>query len=557
MTDKIDRSHFVSSTIKDAELVIGVVAPVGTDVDFVQRTIEDRLKNFFEYSLEPIPLSSLIDALAELDTPTKDAPEGTRISRYMDAGNQLRRHRADILALAAINEIQGRRANRTGDRRQPCERVAYFLRTLKHPEEVKTLREVYGHGFFLLGVSSSPSERLNYLHTKKNVPPEQAKKLLQRDESDSEGHGQQTRKAFEMADAFISIGPNQDANENELWRLLDLLFGQSFLTPTQEEHAMFLAYSTSLRSADLSRQVGAVILSAEGEVIATGANDVPRARGGQYWTEGFVGWPDKKPKHDNRDWAKGEDSNKRRRDEIIRDFRDRVVMIARMDAINAVKAFDDSQLDPKSREQLLEKLNTWTPSQKTLLEKLEGSPIMDLTEFGRAVHAEMEALLCCARIGISPRGGRLFTTTFPCHNCTKHIIAAGIAEVHYIEPYPKSLAEELHGDEIIVTTGDSSTTKDGSGRVIFRSFSGVGPRRFFDLFSLHLGAGRIVNRKEDVHKPDDETDGYKADGWKRDKQTQLRISIVPTSALDREDNAMVALKKPIEAGDEDQNQKKH
>jgi deoxycytidylate deaminase len=58
--------------------------------------------------------------------------------------------------------------------------------------------------------------------------------------------------------------------------------------------------------------------------------------------------------------------------------------------------------------------------------RLRDGRLYDLTEFGRAVHAEMEALLCCARSGVSPRFGSLFTTTFPCHNCAKHIIAAGI-----------------------------------------------------------------------------------------------------------------------------------
>lgn len=44
-------------------------------------------------------------------------------------------------------------------------------------------------------------------------------------------------------------------------------------------------------------------------------------------------------------------------------------------------------------------------------------------------------------------GCEMFTTTFPCHICAKHIIAAGIKAVYYIEPYEKSLAIELHDDE--------------------------------------------------------------------------------------------------------------
>jgi deoxycytidylate deaminase len=73
---------------------------------------------------------------------------------------------------------------------------------------------------------------------------------------------------------------------------------------------------------------------------------------------------------------------------------------------------------------------------------------LDITEFGRPVHAEMEAILSCARIGISPKMGTLYCTTFPCHNCAKHIVAAGIKRVVYVEPYPKSKAEKLHSDSL-------------------------------------------------------------------------------------------------------------
>lgn len=523
----IDRSYFVSSAIGDAEFVFGVIAPLGTQVEEVEKTIRDRMRHF-EYTLECIRFSTLIETFEGLKTELKQTPEAARISTYMDAGNELRKNRSDILSLAAIRQIRQLRFDRRGKAEEPGKRVAYFLHTLKHPEEVRTLREVYGRGFFLLGVSSSAQARLDYLHQDKRIPEGEAHELLQRDESDEEGHGQQTRDAFQMADAFITLGADRDADKRELWRILDLLFGQTFFTPTVEEHAMFLAYATSLRSADLSRQVGAIILSRDGDVLATGANDVPQAGGGQYWTEGFTDWPEKKPLRDKRDWFRGKDSNKERREEIIQDFASRVAKIAQDDVSKAIREIlvNEEHL----RAPLLDKLKNWLPSPKALEQELQGSPIMDLTEFGRAVHAEMEALLCCARIGVSTRKSRLFTTTFPCHNCTKHIIAADVAEVFYIEPYPKSLAERLHGDEISVAkSGDPVPPDHHERRVIFRSFSGVGPRRFFDLFSLQLGMGRAVSRKADVGK------------WNRGTETQLRVSVVPTSYLERESGAVLAL----------------
>ena len=120
--------------------------------------------------------------------------------------------------------------------------------------------------------------------------------------------------------------------------------------------------------------------------------------------------------------------------------------------------------------------------------RLEERRFLHITEFGRSVHAEMEALLACARSGRSARDATLYTTTFPCHNCTRHLIAAGISKVIYIEPYAKSKASDLHPDEI-------SVDWEEEGKLPFLPFVGVGPRRYFDLFSLTLSTGYPVERK--------------------------------------------------------------
>jgi tRNA(Arg) A34 adenosine deaminase TadA len=126
-------------------------------------------------------------------------------------------------------------------------------------------------------------------------------------------------------------------------------------------------------------------------------------------------------------------------------------------------------------------------------------------EFSRAVHAEMDALLSAARKGVLPVGTRLFVTTFPCHYCARHIVAAGVDEVQYIEPYPKSQALKLHEDSIqIVHSGwyppsqfaqgklieelnaSNITTHEHApiqeARILIRPFSGVAPRLYERAF---------------------------------------------------------------------------
>ena len=114
--------------------------------------------------------------------------------------------------------------------------------------------------------------------------------------------------------------------------------------------------------------------------------------------------------------------------------------------------------------------------------------MMKTIEFSRAVHAEVAAILNAGLHGISVKGCALFTTTFPCHDCARHIVASGIKRVTYIEPYPKSLAVEFHEDSIAV-----DQTEEAQDKVNFKPFVGIAPRRYIDFFDM----GRVKRKKDD------------------------------------------------------------
>lgn len=62
----------------------------------------------------------------------------------------------------------------------------------------------------------------------------------------------------------------------------------------------------------------------------------------------------------------------------------------------------------------------------------------------RAIHAEQNALLQCARFGVSTQGADIYVTHLPCLQCTKSLIQAGIARVYFEEAYrPDAYAKEL------------------------------------------------------------------------------------------------------------------
>jgi len=267
-----------------------------------------------------------------------------------------------------------------------------------------------------------------------------AERLMERDEHDEEKEfGQHVRDAFTEGDVYVSMSPPSELTDG-ISRYLRLFFGNPFMTPSRDEYAMFQAHAAALRSADLSRQVGAAVATVDGDVIAVGCNEVPKAFGGQYWADNDF---------DRRDFELGYDSNAKSRDEAFG------------------RAFE------RLREHLTADMGV-----DEFIASFQGTRLGNITEFGRPVHAEMAALLDAARRGASVNGHRLFTTTFPCHNCARHIVIAGLREVVYREPYEKSLAVKLHPDSIAVDPSD-----EVDDRVVFRRFVGVGPPRYFDLFT--------------------------------------------------------------------------
>ena len=472
-------------TYTDTEIVIGLVGAVGTPHGQVVDILSERLKAF-NYTTNNIRVSYHVIHKLYKDMPDNFPSEYDRITEYIEKGNKARRDSGDnsILAIGVSSEIYSKRQKDEQDRVKPMGRTAYVINSLKHPDEVTALRNIYTDGFYLIGIHSDKERRYDYLTKERLIEHENAEKLIKRDEDEVEGHGQHTRNTFHLADFFIHLDSDIDQLKASIWRILDLIFGKPYITPIFDEYAMFMAFASALRSADLSRQIGAVI-ARNNEIIATGANDCPRAGGGLYWPEYDPNTHEYFDAENGRDYMRGYDSNKREQKNMI--------------------------------EQILNLLNKST-DKADVENALLKSPIRDIAEYGRAVHAEMEALLFCARNSVDTRQATLYTTTFPCHNCAKHIIAAGIKRVVYVEPYPKSKAFEFHKDAI------SPEDKPNSNYVTFVPFVGIGPRKFFDLFSMRLSTGFEIERKN--------KEGLILD-WKFES-SYARIQMLPCSYLEKE-----------------------
>ncbi|WP_304651703.1 ComE operon protein 2 [uncultured Ligilactobacillus sp.] len=53
----------------------------------------------------------------------------------------------------------------------------------------------------------------------------------------------------------------------------------------------------------------------------------------------------------------------------------------------------------------------------------------------RTIHAEMNAVLQCAKFGIPTDGAELYVTDFPCLQCTKMLLQAGVKKIYYLRNY--------------------------------------------------------------------------------------------------------------------------
>jgi cytidine deaminase len=467
---------------KPIELVFGFVGPTGVDLDKVCESLSAQLKSV-GYETHTVSLSQLIQ---DYFGTSKFPGHYERTERLMDAGNALRRDSGDasIVARMGVVDIRRLRAGITGDgaKTHDTRRIAYVVRSFKRSEEVDLYRSIYGKAFTLVSVYSSRTSRIQSLTkrcigsaTKDRTAEELATRLVNRDDrEEGEKYGQRVGRTFPLADFFVTAESRTSLDE-QLRRLVRLTFGDPYIAPTRDEQGMFFAQASAFRSLDLSRQVGAAIITADGDVVATGCNEVPKYGGGLYWGEDKVR---------DRDFERGVDSNVVIKTELVED---------------AVRRLRDKQwLREGAKQHSDEELARMALFGEEAF--FRDSKLFDVIEFGRAVHAEMAAISQAARLGTALQGSRLFCTTFPCHICARHIVAAGIHEVVFVEPYEKSRTAELFSDSIVIEPHEHSKM-----RANFRPFVGVAPRQYMYFFQLSgerkTEDGKILKQNEIAGEP--------------------------------------------------------
>jgi deoxycytidylate deaminase len=462
VTDLFSKSEsaITISETHTEELVIALCGPIGSPLHEVASAIGQMLFDTFGYDhCKQIRLSQFIQEHAyrvEREIPRSGFE---KIEAQIETGNKLReQYGPSILADFAVNAIRVDRQKHKeemGHETYAPRRICHIIDSIKNQEELDLLRMVYREMLYVVGVFSPLEQREENLK-RRGLDSGEVYQLIDRDSGEESENGQTVRDTFPQSDFFLRTDTGTDSQlARMVERFLHLILGTKIITPTPNESAMYAAASAAANSACLSRQVGAAVTTSNGTVIATGWNDVPKKGGGLYVSNS----DDPNGDHDKRCWNR--DGGK-----CFNDDEKKLFVTQLMEAL----------------EELIPAENTAKASETIASsQKLRG-----LIEFSRSIHAEMHALLTAGRIaGQDIAGGKLFVTTYPCHSCARHIVAAGINEVYYIEPYRKSLAIKLHGDSI-------SERETETDKVRLLPFDGVSPARYLDLFKV-----RPDSRKKD------------------------------------------------------------
>lgn len=481
------------------ELFVAIVGPAGAGSGTAAKRIEAFFVDDYRYEATIIKASTLIRSAAinlGMDVPAEDARKSlASITMMQDRGDDLRQGNFDggredhsevaryILRQVSLEraKMQGSKFDNDGEVEPDGKKRVYIIDSLRHPAEAHLLRRVYQEAFALVGIVCDPIVREKRIRENlfdradwgSQSTKDQVKSFLDRDEDAPEKFGQHVSDTFHEADFFVDNSTEGDDDlsitgmNDQLKRFVSLIAQDRIVRPTIAETAMHHARSAQMRSACLSRQVGAALVNQGGTIVSTGTNEAPRAGGGVY----------------------GEEAGQDQFTDHRCAFKETVYCSSNKEQNEIIEELIDAFPELSSKTDRL-----------SVLKKIRGTRLGGLIEFSRAVHAEMDAILSASLAGVSPMGCRLFVTTYPCHYCARHIVAAGVDEVQFIEPYPKSRATALHSDAITTesegwlppsiigdqrfdaTTGQASEGAQIEKKVLFKPFVGVSPRMYRRVF---------------------------------------------------------------------------
>jgi deoxycytidylate deaminase len=385
----------MASIHRSTQFVIGLTGPLGAGVStlshalasngFHRLSLSDPIKAALK-ERDKLPADTLFDA--------KHLPDFRK--RLQDLGNE---KRSESRAYWVDKALTGCPTDKD-----------LVLDGIRNLGEVETLRDRFSR-FFLIAVHASPETRWRRLQDVYDKDLKTFERDDSRDSYEENPEGQQVEKCVLGADFVFRNDDNAGASESQRKTIfsrlapdLELMRGvddaskatQFHRVPTADEVNMAMSYAQSQASRCLKRHVGAVIVGEDGFALSVGYNENPT---GMKPCEHLFGY-----------CYKDQD------------------MLTKLEGIHEVYCSGcgvkvDQLRDP------------WKCTNPMCGESFKARLFPNRNmELCTAVHAEERAIR--SLYGRSATNGTLYTTTFPCFQCARLIVDAGIRWVVFVEAYP-------------------------------------------------------------------------------------------------------------------------
>jgi len=439
LSNKVEKKEYANLSVDDCLVYDNYLTSVGVAVEKIK--VE-------------VPLEVRINAF-------QDFGDNIRLNgNPLDSETSLIKNCVTLLAKDAKNLIKYYKNREDGK-----DYNHFVVDAFRNPYEVEYFRYRY-YEFYLISVTSDIKTRM----TRKNVNSEIDERDSGTKASASDIHKQNVSKCVFLSDIQIDNSENNDNFSSFYKKLLvysALIQVPGCINPTSDELFMNQAYALSLKSTCISRQVGAVIVGNNGYIVGAGWNDVGAGQIGC----GLRRIADVRGA-DNNDLPLHPHSETNFRELILEKPDDQVFCYK-----DEYSRYEFRKQMDKFKKSNYEQIKALEVSGDTLdkLVKLQGTAIrIKRLEYCRALHAEENALLQSAKIGgVGVRGGKIYTTYFPCELCAKKIYQSGIEEIVYNEPYPDSVSQDV-------------ILKDGIMTIKLTPFEGVKSHSFFRLYKGSL-----------------------------------------------------------------------
>jgi len=403
------------------QIVIGVTGSFGSGCTTVVEILETN------YGFKGFSLSTTLRQMYEEKKTGKSTDQALR-SELQDFGNDMRKeYHHHFFAEKTLEKVSKKSKN-------DC----LVFDSIRNVGEIAFFRQVFPN-FYLIAVDCAEAdrwERVKGKYTDKGLTYANFRNDDRRDKNE-EGiaYGQQVALCVDEADYLIRndndpMVTTETAFKRRLhYKLTDpiSLFRGNVRPPNIEETHMSIAYSASLMSQCIKRQVGAVIVDKNGIVLSIGYNENPRPLKPCYLQFG----------------------------DCYREIHIENIMGNLNNCPYCNKNLDGLKypyICPHCKRDVYREL-------------VQDRAISRCT----ALHAEEKVIINTGSTDL--KGCTLYVTTFPCFNCAQKILELGIERVYYVESYPDIDSVKLF-----------DTANRLGSRITIQKFEGVKARAYFKIF---------------------------------------------------------------------------